>query len=130
MLNIYNGTPHAVNIIANAALNPTDRKHYCNGRPEVIMSIPSNGALNATFETVQSDSFADIPVFERKVVAVDALPEGYDVVIVSLPYATAYRELYGTERAACLYTVADVVLDENKRPIGCVGLCAVGKGAQ
>lgn len=121
MNNIYNGTPHAINIIEGAIFNPTLRK-YVGG--EIVLSIPSNGMLNAKIETVLATKYGEIPVFGKSFSGVDALPEGYDVYIVSALYAAAAAKA-GADTTK-MYTVADPVYnDDGTTILGCRGICQI-----
>lgn len=114
-LKVYNGTPHQINIISGATLDSTDRK-WKGG--ELILSIPSDGMLNAKIETIEVSSIGKIPMFDKKIVGCDALPSGYDIYIVSQLFSVAYK---GDRKG--LYTVADPVMsDDGTKFIGCRGL--------
>lgn len=131
-MKIYNGTPHAVSIVANGVFCAPIRKWVVeNGvEPEVVASIPSDGVLSAKIETIEGQfmdgvpilAMDDIPVFHKEIMGCDPLPDGYEVYIVSALYASAYRKVYGnTDR---LYTVADPVYSEDGRTIlGSRGIC-------
>jgi hypothetical protein len=122
MTKIFNGTPHAINVVKNAVFNPTIRK-YIGGT--VVLSIPSNGMLNATVKTVDLYPVNDIiPVFGKSFTGVDSLPDGYDVYIVSAMYASAAKSA-GLDMKN-VFTVADpVYTDDGKSFVGCRGLCPV-----
>lgn len=114
-MRIYNGTPHSINFIANSTFDPSIRK-WVGG--EEIMCVPSDGMLNVKFETEESVlEGTDIPLFEKKVVGIDPLPEGYDVIIVSALYGTNYED------KSHLYGVSDPVMtSDGKSFVGCRGL--------
>lgn len=58
-MNIYNGTPHPISIVVGATYNPAIRK-YTGG--EVVLTLPSNGALNAKIPTVELEPIGEIPI--------------------------------------------------------------------
>ncbi len=118
---IYNGTPHAINVVKNAVFNPDIRK-YIGGT--VVLSIPSTGMLSAAVKTVALSPLNDIPVFGKAFDGVDPLPDGYNVYIVSAMYASAAKAA-GVDTSK-LYTVADpVYTDDGNSFVGCRGLCPV-----
>lgn len=119
-MKVYNGTPHSINVVAGATFNPSIRKHVGG---EVVFSIPSNGMLNATMQSkVMPEINGIIPVFDKSIIGLDALPEGYDVYIVSALYSSAAKKA-GMDMTK-LYTVADPVYTEDGNSfIGCRGIC-------
>lgn len=118
MKKIFNGTPHSINIVVGATFNPTLRK-FTGG--EVVLSLPSNGVLNAKIPTTELPHIGEIPVFGKKIEGYDPIPEGYDVVIVSALYASAVEGEPGLEN---IYTVADPVMSEDGQTfVGCRGIC-------
>jgi hypothetical protein len=119
MTKLFNGTPHAINVVMNSVFNPAIRK-YTGG--DVSYSIPSNGMLNAKVETVSWGMIGDIPTYGKKFTGVDILPDGYDVYIVSAMYASAAQRA-GMDMSK-IYTVADPVYTEDGNSfIGCRGIC-------
>lgn len=119
MLKIFNGTPHAINVVENATFNSSIRK-YTGGT--VVLSIPSNGMLSAKVSTVDLPSVEEIPCFGKAFSGVDVLPEGYDIYIVSAMYAAAAKA--ANIDCTKVYTVADPVYSEDGNSfIGCRGIC-------
>jgi hypothetical protein len=119
MTNIYNGTPHAINVVDGAVFNSTIRK-YTGG--SVVLSIPSNGMLNANVTTVDLPAVGGIPVFGKAFTGVDTLPDGYTIYIVSAMYASAAAR-NGIDMSN-VYTVADpVYTDDGNSFLGCRGIC-------
>jgi hypothetical protein len=119
MTKIFNGTPHAINVVSGSVFTPAIRK-YVGG--DVILSIPSTGMLSAKISTIDLPSIADIPVFGKSFSGVDNLPDGYDVYIVSALYASAAKAA-GVD-CSKLYTVADpVYTPDGNSFIGCRGIC-------
>ena len=119
-MKIYVGVPHEIAIVAGAEFAPAIRK-YIGG--EVIKTLSSDGVLNAKIETQLSCSTEDgIPVFEKAVVGCDPYPEGYDVVVVSALYASAYRKLHGNVPASMRLVADPVMSDDGKTFRGCRGL--------
>jgi len=123
-MKIFNGTPHAINVIVNCVSKPEIRKLVVvdGVAPEIIANIPSSGMLSAQIESVESAPIADIPIFEKKVTGCDPIPKNYDIIIVSALYVSAARAM-GLDTAR-LYTVADPVYSADGRTIlGCKGIC-------
>jgi hypothetical protein len=127
MKKIFNGTPHAINVVENSNFNPAIRK-YVGGN--VVVSIPSNGMLNAKIETEyaktsifgEDGEYSKIPIFSKKITGFDILPEGYDVYIVSALYASAAQKA-GMDMSK-IFTVADPVYTEDGNSFtGCRGIC-------
>lgn len=119
MIKIFNGTPHAINIVEGSVFNPAIRK-YTGGN--VVLSLPSNGALNAKIETHILPAIDTIPVFGKSFTGVDDLPRGYDIYIVSALFASAYLKS-GADMSK-VFTVADPVYTEDGNSfLGCRGIC-------
>lgn len=119
MTKIFNGTPHAINVVVGATFKPSIRK-FTGG--SVSHSIPSNGMLNAKIETVTLPDIEGVPVFNKQFSGVDSLPEGYDIYIVSALYASAAKAA-GMDMSK-IYTVSDPVMsDDGQTFIGCRGIC-------
>ena len=118
MTNIFNGTPHAINIVSGSKFNPSIRK-WTGG--EVVLSIPSNGMLNAKIDVVEMPQIGEIPIFGKTISGCDPLPEGYDMYIVSALYSSAILKT-GVD-VSKVYTVADPVMSEDGQTfVGCRGL--------
>jgi hypothetical protein len=118
-LKIFNGTPHAVTIVSGATFNPAIRK-FSGG--QVVMTIPSNGMLNAKMSTIELPSINGIPCFGKSFEGVDALPEGFDIYIVSALFSSAMQK-EGADMSK-IYTIADPVMSEDGNTfIGCRGIC-------
>ena len=119
MTKIFNGTPHAINVVENSVFSPSIRK-YVGGN--VVLSLPSNGMLNAKISSTVETPVDGIPVFGKSFTGVDPLPEGYDIYIVSALYASAAAR-NGIDMSK-VYTVADPVYTEDGNSfIGCRGIC-------
>ncbi len=119
MTKIFNGTPHAINVVDGAVFTASIRK-YTGGT--VVLSIPSNGMLNAKVSTVDMPAVDGIPCFGKAFSGVDVIPSGYDIYIVSAMYASAAKAA-GVD-CSKLYTVADpVYTDDGTSFIGCRGIC-------
>lgn len=119
MTMIFNGTPHVINVVDGATFNSSIRK-YTGGT--VVLSIPSNGMLNAKVSTVSLDSVDSIPVYGKAFTGVDPLPSGFDIYIVSAMYASAAKA-NGADMSK-VYTVADpVYTDDGNSFLGCRGIC-------
>lgn len=116
---VFNGTPHAINVVEGAVFNPAIRKHTGG---KIVKSIPSNGMLNAIISSVKVDVMDNIPVFDKQFTGVDPIPQGYDIYIVSALYASAAKKA-GMDMSK-IYTVADPVYTEDGNSfLGCVGIC-------
>lgn len=120
MKKIFNGTPHAINVVTGSTFTSAIRK-YVGGN--VVFSVPSNGMLSAKVATIDLPSInSNIPVFGKSFSGVDSLPEEYDIYIVSAMYAGAAKAA-GID-CSKLYTVADPVYTEDGNSfIGCRGIC-------
>jgi hypothetical protein len=119
MTKIFNGTPHPINIVVNSTFNSSIRK-YVGG--EVVLSIPSNGMLNAKISSVELPTIDGIPCFDKAFSGVDTLPEGYDIYIVSALYSSASQK--AGMNMSKVYTVADPVYTEDGNSfLGCRGIC-------
>jgi hypothetical protein len=119
MKKIFNGTPHAINVVENSMFNPAIRK-YTGG--DIVLSIPSNGMLNAKISSVELPTIDGIPVFDKAFSGVDNLPEGYDIYIVSALYSSAAQKA-GMDMSK-IFTVADPVYTEDGNSFtGCRGIC-------
>lgn len=119
MQKIYNGTPHAINVVENSTFNASIRK-YIGG--DVVLSIPSNGMLNAKINAVDLPAIDGIPCFSKSFSGVDNLPEGYDIYIVSALYASAAQKA-GMDMSK-IFTVSDPVYTEDGNSfLGCRGIC-------
>ena len=118
-MKIFNGTPHAVTIVEGATFNPAIRK-FSGGN--VVMTIPSNGMLNAKMNTIELESVNGIPCFGKSFEGVDALPEGFDIYIVSALFSSAMQKM-GADMSK-IYTIADPVMSEDGNTfVGCRGIC-------
>ena len=119
MKKIFNGTPHAINVVEGSTFNASIRK-YVGGN--VVLSIPSNGMLNAKINAVDLPAIDGIPCFDKSFTGVDPLPEGFDIYIVSALYASAAAR--NNVNMSKVYTVADPVYTEDGNSfLGCRGIC-------
>jgi hypothetical protein len=119
MKKVFNGTPHAINVVQGAIFNSAIRK-YTGGN--VVLSIPSNGMLNAKVTTIDLPAIDRIPVFGKSFSGVDNLPEGYDIYIVSALYSSAAQKA-GMDMSK-IFTVSDpVYTDDGNSFVGCRGIC-------
>lgn len=119
MSKLFNGTPHAINVVEGSTFNPSIRK-FVGGK--VVLSIPSNGMLNAKISSTEEAPVEGIPVFGKSFTGIDPLPEGYDIYIVSALYASAAAR-NGVDMSK-IYTVADPVYTEDGNSfLGCRGIC-------
>ena len=116
---IFNGTPHAINIVEGAVFNSAIRK-FSGG--QVVRVIPSDGMLNAKMETIDLPSVDGIPTFGKSFKGVDELPSGFDIYIVSALFASACQKM-GVDMSS-IFTVADPVMSEDGQTfVGCRGIC-------
>ena len=142
MTKIFNGTPHAINVVENSVFNPSIRK-YTGG--SIVLSITSNVMLNAKISSITLPSivladdlfteeyddcgnivlnkhYAEIPVVGKSFTGIDPLPEGYDIYIVSALYSSAAIKA-GMDMSK-IYTVSDpVYTDDGNSFLGCRGIC-------
>jgi len=128
MLKIYNGTPHKINIYKkeDTEYKPEIRKYIVKDGAKPIITIDSNGLLNAKIEYTEKEVKDNITIYKMNATGVDTVPENYDIVIVSNLFATVAKD-FNIEGVDKLYTVANPVYDnsENPRPVGCLGLLKV-----
>ena len=126
-MRVWNATPHSIRIMPASAVtfNPEIRKWVAEADATPVAIIESTGMLSAKIDTVDADPISNIPVFDKKVVGCDPLPDGMtdeDIIIVSALYATAYKRTYGDDTR--LYTIADPVYTSDGRTIlGSRGVC-------
>ena len=120
MAKIYIGVPHNINIVTGSEFSPAIRK-YIGG--EVTMTLHSDGVLNAKIETelVEGDTKA-IPEYAKRVRGCDPYPEGYDIVVVSALYASAFRQVHGYVPSSMRLVADPVMSDDGKTFRGCRGL--------
>lgn len=120
-----NFTPHVIKIIDvnSVKFDPKIRKYIPNTDcdPIIIAEFSSSGMLSAKMETVAGKPIGNIPIFEKKVVGCDPLPDGEDKLIVSAIFAVTVKQLgLSTDR---LLIVADpVVTPDGNQILGCIGL--------
>ena len=123
MAKIYNGTPHNINVVTNAEFVAAIRK-YCTDAPEFALIVPSSGMLSAKIITVQAGCIDGLPIYDKKIVDCDPVPEGYDIIIVSQLYATAVIKM-GLDTTG-IYTVSDPVYSMDGQTFrGCIGVCPI-----
>jgi hypothetical protein len=121
MTKIFNGTPHAINVVDNGTFDATLRKTVTTN-PNVVVSIPSNGVLSAKIETTDGNPINGIPTFVKRITGFDPIPDGYDVIIVSALYASAAMAS-GKVDMSKIYTVSDPVYSVDGKTIyGCKGI--------
>jgi len=117
-MKIYNGTENDVNIIADAKFDPSISAYVGN---VITRTLSRNGILNARvsgfgrselFEECFLDMSEElVPVFDRATFNYDPLPKGYDVYIVSVPYAMAYTA--EESQNGKIFTLADPVISAD-----------------
>ena len=130
-IRFFNGTPHDINIIAGGEncgthFDKSLRKYVVDGEGEetIVLSIPSNGMLNAKFEVVDNGYVNQVvPIRGKHLVSLDPLPEGYDIYIVSALYYSACQSMKWD--CSQLYTVIDPVYTTDGRTV--LGCLALGK---
>lgn len=124
MLKLKNYTPHEVIIFSNTVFDSTVRKNRLTDDSEVILTLPSNGILNAQMEEVKDDDLSDalgVPVIKKNVVSIDDIPAGQDI-IVSFPFATAAKAAGAIPEGTRLFTINGAVVDDDGKIIGSAGL--------
>lgn len=122
-MEIFNATPHEINVVRNGEFSPAIRKFVLPEGQEmdIIASLPSQAVVSAKIERVETASLGDIPVQAQRVTGIDPLPEGYDAYVVSAIYAVAARQL-GIDTSR-MYVIADAVFSADGRTIiGCRAL--------
>lgn len=124
-VSFFNGTPHAINLVAGARKNPNIRK-WQGG--EVIQTIPPSGIiLDAQMSCYPvHDLGGGVLVSAMHYSQCDELPalaRKADYVIASLLYCKAYRALHKPlPEGVYLVSPADmVVAADGRTPIGCRG---------
>lgn len=130
-MNIKNYTAHPLLFYREEDVNYASnvRKYFVKNGAEPYLEVPSLGMLSVAFEN-QKIVDDEIPVYQRTVLRLDALPEREsenDMVVVSAVYATVYSNYRMTAGMLPypLYSVKDVVYDRNGAPAGCLGLLMV-----
>lgn len=124
----FNGTPHSINLIADAVFRLEIRKHI--GGTEIAVIPPSGVLLSAKLDTQPVvDLGGGVEVARQVAVACDDLPEEArtaDYIIVSAMYAVAYRQVHGDDGVP-LVTIRDLVVEsvDNPKPKGCRGFALV-----
>lgn len=123
MYKIFNGTPHAINIVAkNSCRFDSGLRKWVSESPIILVSVPPSGkVLSAKITTAEAESKNGIPVFDKKIEGYDPLPDA-DIIIVSALYASALQKAKAdTSR---VYTVADPVYSlDGKTILGSLGIC-------
>jgi hypothetical protein len=129
MTSIYNATPHSINFYSKSDVefDVSQRKFIAASGAEPIYTVAKGTPVNC------KTANAPTPIIENCAVPVvgavqftsyDALPEGYDLYIVSNLYRSAVQALGGD--TSKLATVTDTVYSsDNIKPCGCLAL-AVG----
>ena len=129
MTNIYNATPHTINIYAESDTTSIQggRKLILDAGALPLTVIKSGVPVNCTKQNLAAPSIqSDIPLTGAVVfTAYDSLPAGYDIYIVSNLYRSAVKELGGD--TSKLATVDGTVYDSESsvKPVGVLRL-AVG----
>lgn len=122
-MKIYNGTPHSVDLISKESCYYDKHiRKWVSDKPTYICKIPTDGILSAKITTKFNTMFSGIPIYDKVITDCDPLPEGYDVVIVSALYASAYSMI--KKDTLKLYTIADPVYStDGKTILGALGIC-------
>ena len=127
-MRIWNFTPHSLNFYSESDTTPAPkiRKLIINTGAKPVLTVPSDGMLNAKIDYVKVDSNLPIVEYAPKVTAVDSIPENIaedDIVVVSALYISAYRIVHGTVDPR-FRTISNPVYENesNPRPIGCLGV--------
>jgi len=103
------------------AKNNTGIVILVSNEPIIIASIPSNGMLSGKIETVPGEPIDGVPVYVKKVVGCDPLPDGDDMLIVSAIYAVAARQS-GLPMDRLLVIADPVVTPDGNQILGCIGV--------
>lgn len=127
---IINCTPHDIHIYDAAAVTfvPAQRKYILNMDTIGIVSlhtiIPKSGQMLSAKMDTRQDGYTDdgISIVLNTVTAIDPLPPGDDLCIVSQIYASAVRKLgLPTDRLLCIGDPVYATTD-GKQPMGCLNL--------
>jgi len=120
-LRIVNLTPHNINIISqeSCVFEPEFRK-WITEDPQITKTIPSSGMVSAKINSVISGNINGIPKYDKEIIGLDHLPEGYDIYIVSAIYAVAAQKA-GVNNE--IYVITEPVFDmDGKTVLGCLGI--------
>lgn len=120
-MKITNLTPHNINIInqESCTFKPEFRK-WVTENPQITKSIPSSGMVSAKINSIISGNIDGIPEYDKEIVGLDSLPEGYDIYIVSAIYAVAAQK---AKIDKPIYVITEPVFDlEGKTVLGCLGI--------
>jgi len=119
-----NFTPHSIKIIdVNSVVFDSKIRKYVPGESEsvIVAEFPSSGMLSGNIQTVPSESIDGVPVYVKKVIGCDPLPDGDDMLIVSAIYAVAARKS-GLPMNRLLVIADPVVTPDGNQILGCIGV--------
>jgi hypothetical protein len=128
MTSIYNATPHQINFFSKKDVESdvTQRKLIAAIGATPIYTVAKGTPVNCKTANAPTPSFQNCPVPVVGAVqftSYDALPEGYDLYIVSNLYRSAVQALGGD--TSKLATVTDTVYSAGDiKPCGCLALAA------
>jgi hypothetical protein len=129
MTSIYNATPHQINFYnkADVEFDVSQRKFIAAIGAEPIFTLARGLPVNCKTANAPTPIIENCPVpivGAVQFTSYDALPEGYDIYIVSNLYRSAVQALGGD--TSKLATVTDTVYSATDiKPCGCLAL-AVG----
>jgi spore germination protein YaaH len=129
MTSIYNGTPHQINFYSKSDVefDASQRKFIAAIGAAPIHTVAKGTPVNCKTANAPTPIIENCPVPVVGAVqftSYDALPEGYDIYIVSNLYRSAVQALGGD--TSKLATVTDTVYSATDiKPCGCLAL-AVG----
>jgi len=129
MTSIYNATPHVINFYSKSDVefDVSQRKYIAAVGATPIYTVAKGTPVNCKTANAPTPSIENCPVPVVGAVQFtfyDALPEGYDIYIVSNLYRSAVQALGGD--TSKLATVTDTVYSTGDiKPCGCLAL-AVG----
>jgi hypothetical protein len=129
MTSIYNATPHQINFYnkADVEFDVSQRKFIAAIGAEPIFTLARGLPVNCKTANAPTPIIENCPVpivGAVQFTSYDALPEGYDIYIVSNLYRSAVQALGGD--TSKLATVTDTVYSAGDiKPCGCLAL-AVG----
>jgi hypothetical protein len=128
---IYNGTSHPINILPKeeCEYDQSQRKYFLKREVKPIYTFPAGTNLSVEFfhrlpldaqNNLHLNEIYNYLYISPKFKAIDPLPEGFDIYIVSNLYLQGAIAL--GKDISKLATVADPVYSKDSRPIGCLSL--------
>jgi hypothetical protein len=116
--------PHDVNIYERCYFDQSIHKYVKAEGQTPIVVLPRSGILLNAKTAVEElpNLFGIIPDCRKRIESCDDYPEGYDLVIVSALYASAYLKTHEGKFPSSMRLVADPVVDKDGNIVGCMRL--------